>query len=59
MQRACLSGSGETLNESGYRQRKLVYRNLRNGKFQEVSEQMGPGIMEKVTGRGMAVRRFR
>ena len=45
---------GETLNESGYRQRKLVYRNLRNGKFQEVSERMGPGMMETVTGRGMA-----
>ena len=49
---------GETLTESGYRQRKVVYRNLRNGKFQEVSEQMGPGIMEKVTGRGMAVGDF-
>ena len=49
---------GETLTESGYRQRKVVYRNLRNGKFQEVSEQMGPGIMEAVTGRGMAVGDF-
>src|SRR4051794_26931081 len=49
---------GETLAESGYRQRKVVYRNLRNGKFQEVSEQMGPGIWEKVTGRGMAVGDF-
>ena len=44
--------------ESGYRQRKVVYRNLRNGKFQEVSEQMGPGILETVTGRGMAVGDF-
>jgi hypothetical protein len=35
-----------------------VYRNLRNGKFQDVSEQMGPGIMEAVTGRGMAVGDF-
>jgi hypothetical protein len=49
---------GETLTESGYRQRKVVYRNLRNGRFQEVSEQMGPGIMEAVTGRGMAVGDF-
>ncbi len=49
---------GETLAESGYRQRKVVYRNLRNGKFQEVSEQMGPGILEAVTGRGMAVGDF-
>ena len=49
---------GDTLTESGYRQRKVVYRNLRNGKFQEVSEQMGPGILEAVTGRGMAVGDF-
>jgi hypothetical protein len=49
---------GETLSESGYRQRKVVYRNLRNGKFQDVSDQMGPGIMESVTGRGMAVGDF-
>jgi hypothetical protein len=49
---------GETLSESGYRQRKVVYRNLRNGKFQDVSEQMGPGILEAVTGRGLAVGDF-
>jgi len=49
---------GETLAESGYRQRKVVYRNLRNGKFLEVSEQMGPGILEAVPGRGMAVGDF-
>jgi hypothetical protein len=49
---------GETLAESGYKQRKVVYRNLRNGKFQDVSDQMGPGIMEPVTGRGMAVGDF-
>jgi hypothetical protein len=48
----------ETLAESGYRQRKVVYRNLRNGKFQEVTEQMGPGILEAVSGRGMAVGDF-
>jgi hypothetical protein len=35
-----------------------VYRNLRNGKFQEVSEQMAPGIMDKVTGCGMVVGDF-
>jgi hypothetical protein len=49
---------GETLAESGYRQRKVVYRNLRNGKFEDVSEQLGPGILEAVTGRGMAVGDF-
>lgn len=49
---------GETAAESGYRQRKVVYRNLRNGRFAEVSEELGPGIVEKVTGRGMAVGDF-
>ena len=49
---------GETAAESGYKQRKVAYRNLRNGKFQEVSEQLGSGILEKVTGRGMAIGDF-
>ncbi len=49
---------GETANESGYRQRKVAYRNLRNGKFEEVAEQLGPGFAEKVAGRGMAVGDF-
>ncbi len=49
---------GETALESGYRQRKVAYKNLRNGRFQEISEQLGPGITEKVTGRGMAVGDF-
>ncbi|MBM3784090.1 MAG: CRTAC1 family protein [Acidobacteria bacterium] len=49
---------GDSAEESGYRQRKVVYRNLANGKFQEVSGQLGPGIAEKVPGRGMAVGDF-
>lgn len=49
---------GESAAESGYRQRKVAYRNLGNGRFAEVSEQLGPGIVEKVTGRGMAVGDF-
>jgi len=49
---------GESAAESGYKQRKVVYRNLRNGKFAEISETLGPGIVEKVTGRGMAVGDF-
>jgi hypothetical protein len=49
---------GESAAESGYRQRKVAYRNLRDGRFAEISEQLGPGIMEKVTGRGMAVGDF-
>ena len=49
---------GESATESGYRQRKVAYRNLGNGHFQEISEQLGPGIMEKVAGRGMAIGDF-
>jgi hypothetical protein len=44
----------ETATESGYKQRKVAYRNLRNGSFQEISNNLGPGILEQVTGRGMA-----
>jgi enediyne biosynthesis protein E4 len=49
---------GESATESGYKQRKVVYRNLRGGKFKEVSESLGPGILEKVAGRGMALGDF-
>lgn len=49
---------GESAAESGYKQRKVVYRNLRNGRFEEISESLGPGILEKVTGRGLAVGDF-
>jgi hypothetical protein len=44
----------ESAVESGYRERKILYRNLRNGKFADVSEQAGPGILEKVPARGCA-----
>ncbi len=44
----------DTLMEYGYRQRKVVYRNLGNGKFEDVSEQAGPGIAELVPARGSA-----
>jgi hypothetical protein len=44
--------------ESGYRQRKVVHRNSGNGKFAEVSGELGPGIAERVAGRGMAVGDF-
>lgn len=49
---------GESASESGYRQRKVAYRNLRNGKFAEVSAELGPGIDEKAPGRGMAIGDF-
>ena len=40
--------------EAGYAQRKLVYQNLRNGHFADVSFQVGPGISEPSTSRGAA-----
>ncbi len=49
---------GDSAVESGYRQRKVAYRNLGNGRFEEVSDQLGPGVTEKVTGRGMAIGDF-
>jgi hypothetical protein len=45
---------GETAEESGYRERKVLYRNLGNGRFEDVSTQGGPGILEKVPARGCA-----
>ena len=40
--------------EAGYAQRKLLYRNLRNGRFEDVSERAGPGISATVAARGCA-----
>jgi enediyne biosynthesis protein E4 len=40
--------------EAGYAQRKLLYRNLRNGKFEEVTEDAGPGITVPSAARGCA-----
>ena len=40
--------------EAGYPQRKLLYRNLRNGRFADVSELAGPGISTPSPGRGCA-----
>jgi len=45
---------GETDAEAGYRERKILYRNLGNGKFQDASMDAGPGILEKVAARGCA-----
>ncbi len=49
---------GETAEESGYRERKVLYRNLGNGKFADVSTQAGPGILETVAARGCALGDF-
>jgi hypothetical protein len=40
--------------EAGYAQRKLLYRNLRNGKFEDISFDAGPGISEPSPSRGAA-----
>jgi hypothetical protein len=44
----------DTDAEAGYRERKVLYRNLGNGKFADVSLDAGPGITEKAAGRGLA-----
>ena len=48
----------ETAIEYGYKQRKVLYRNLGNGRFADVSDSAGPGILEKVSGRGCATGDF-
>ena len=45
---------GESGVESGYRQRKVLYRNLGNRRFADVSLDAGPGILEEVAARGCA-----
>lgn len=40
--------------EAGYAQRKLLYRNLHNGKFEDVSMQVGTGISAPTASRGCA-----
>jgi hypothetical protein len=40
--------------EAGYAQRKLLYQNLHNGHFVDVSFQAGPGISEPSASRGAA-----
>src|SRR2546428_658590 len=40
--------------EAGYPQRKLLYKNLRNGRFDDVSNDAGPGISAPVAARGCA-----
>ena len=40
--------------EAGYAQHKLLYRNTRNGRFEEVTDIAGPGITAAVPARGCA-----
>jgi hypothetical protein len=48
----------EKASESGYRERKVLYHNLGSGKFEDVSQEAGPGILEPVAGRGCALGDF-
>jgi hypothetical protein len=40
---------------AGYRQRKLLYRNVGKGVFEDVGARFGPAIMEDRVSRGLAV----
>jgi hypothetical protein len=40
--------------EAGYAQRKVLYRNLRNGRFEDVSEQAGAAVVQPSPARGCA-----
>jgi len=40
--------------EAGYAQRKVLYRNLQNGRFEDVSERAGRAIVEPTPARGCA-----
>lgn len=48
----------EKESESGYRERKVLYHNLGNGRFEDVSLRAGPGILEPVPARGCAIGDF-
>jgi hypothetical protein len=45
---------GQSDDEQGYKQRKVLYRNLSNGRFEDVSRQGGPGILVSAAARGCA-----
>ena len=45
-------------SEAGYKQRKVVYRNLRNGRFLDVSEALGPPVTTPKAARGAAFADF-
>jgi enediyne biosynthesis protein E4 len=44
--------------EAGYKQRKVIYRNLRNGRFEDVTERLGPPASTPKAGRGAAFADF-
>lgn len=40
--------------EAGYPQRKVLYQNLRNGNFKDITEKLGGALLEPTAGRGCA-----
>ncbi|HVZ15635.1 MAG TPA: CRTAC1 family protein, partial [Terriglobales bacterium] len=40
--------------EAGYAQRKVLFKNMRNGKFEDISAQAGSGILDPYPSRGCA-----
>jgi enediyne biosynthesis protein E4 len=40
--------------EAGYKQRKVVYRNLANGRFEDITERLGSPLTTPAAGRGAA-----
>ena len=38
-----------------FQERRILYRNLQNGKFEDISEKAGPGITDRHSSRGLAV----
>jgi hypothetical protein len=38
-----------------FKERRILYRNLRNGTFEDISEKSGPGITDRHSSRGLAV----
>jgi hypothetical protein len=41
-------------NEAGYPQRKVLYQNLRNGNFKDITEKLGGALLELTASRGCA-----
>jgi hypothetical protein len=37
-----------------FRERRILYRNLGNGKFEDISEKAGPGVLDRHSSRGVA-----
>jgi enediyne biosynthesis protein E4 len=40
--------------EAGYKQRKVVYRNVRNGRFEDITQRLGAPVTDPRAGRGAA-----